>query len=106
MSSSNIPGGPLGLGRNLSHLSIHFSSQIDMVSLFQGQQLVAANVELVSLFERCRLDTFLRLDGKVDLVDGSQNFVHFAYGRLFLVRKCPITNVQCSAPCFRGRWGR
>lgn len=57
--------------------------------LFQRQELVTTNVELVACLERGGLDAFLWLDGEVDLVDRSQDLVDLADGSLAACQSSP-----------------
>jgi hypothetical protein len=46
--------------------------------LLKRKKLVSSNVDLVARLEGCRNNALLRLDGKVDLVNGTENFVDLA----------------------------
>lgn len=46
--------------------------------LLQGKELVATNVDLVTRLEGGRDNSFLGLDGEVDLVDRAQDFIDLA----------------------------
>lgn len=60
------------------------SNQWEEDVLVQRKQLVTANVELVALLEGLGLDAFGRLNGKVDLCDGSKDLVDLSDGCLVL----------------------
>jgi hypothetical protein len=46
--------------------------------LLKRKKLVSSNVDLVARLEGCRNNALLRLDGEVDLVNGTENFVDLA----------------------------
>lgn len=46
--------------------------------LLKRKKLISSNEELVSGLERRCLDPILRFDGKVDLVQGTEDFIDFA----------------------------
>ena len=46
--------------------------------LLKRKKLVSSNVDLVARLKGCRNNALLRLDGEVDLVDGTENFVDLA----------------------------
>jgi hypothetical protein len=46
--------------------------------LLKWKKLVSSNIDLVARLEGCRDNALLRLDGEVDLVDGTENFVDLA----------------------------
>lgn len=52
--------------------------------LLEGEELLAADEELVAGLEAGGLDAVAGLDGKVYLVDGTEDLVHLADGRLVL----------------------
>lgn len=57
--------------------------------LFQRQQLVSTDVELISGLEGCCDNSVLRFDGEVDLVYRSEDLVDFANSGLVLkVYRC------------------
>lgn len=57
--------------------------------LFQRQEFVTTNVELVACLERSRLYAFLGFYCKVDLIYGSQNLVDLANGSLVACQNSP-----------------
>lgn len=76
-SSTASTGGLLDLGRTGGGLRLGKEP-------VEGQELVAANVELVAGLEGLGLDAFLGLDGEVDLVQGTADLVDLADGCLVL----------------------
>lgn len=58
----------------------------------EGEQFVAADVELVALLEGGGNDAVLRLHGEVDLVHGAEDLVDFADDGLELVSVCVGTD--------------
>lgn len=74
-TTSTGAGGLLDLGRTRGRLGLRKET-------VEGQELVAADVELVAGLEGLGLDAILGLDGEVDLVQRAEDFVDFANGRL------------------------
>ena len=72
------PGKGFGLGRNLFDINIYILTSAYAILLLQGQEFISSNIELISCFERCSHNPFLRFHSKVDLVNGTQDLVNFA----------------------------
>ena len=76
-TTSTGAGGLLDLGRTRGRLGLRKET-------VEGQELVAADVELVAGLEGLGLDAILGLDGEVDLVQGTADFIDFTDGSLVL----------------------
>ena len=74
-ASSTAPAGLLDLGGSRGRLGLR-------EELLERKELLAGDVELVANLEGSSLDALGRLDGEVDLVDGTENFVDLANGSL------------------------
>lgn len=72
------------MGKNLISLARAHDRFAQRAVPVNGQELVAANVELVTRLEGLCLDAFLWLDGEVDLVQWAANLVNLANWRLRL----------------------
>jgi hypothetical protein len=73
----------------------------------EGQELVAANVELVAGLERLGLDTLLRLDCEVDLVQRAADLVDLANGCLQEISlRVADGSWREHVPCSQGRRAR
>lgn len=88
----------MGLGRNLESKLAAFRQWVKNRILLQREELVASNVHLIARLEGGCDNAFLGLDGKVHLVDGTENLIDLANRSLSCISSSILHENQVVVP--------